>query len=141
MTIKTTKNQVTEYKYGQMGQNTKDFGKMIWQKTTGDLFWPTVMCTLDTGARIRLMEMASISMRKVLRTKVDGLMISKKEKGMKHGLMVLFTKVITLMARKKVTDSLNGLMELCTMVVGKTTKWMEPEISNGLTVDNIQANI
>lgn len=83
------------------------------------------------------METESITTRKVQPTKADGLTINRKAEGMKHGQMGRSTWVITLTVRKKAKGNLNGLMELCMMVLGKTTKWMEPEISNGLTVDNI----
>jgi len=87
------------------------------------------------------METESITTRKVQPIKADGLTINRKVEGMKHGQMDRFTWVITLTARKKVKDNLNGLMELCMMVLGRTTKWMEPEISNGLTVDNTPVSI
>lgn len=35
---KVKRKKVTEYKFGQMAQNLKDFGKMIWQMVTGDSF-------------------------------------------------------------------------------------------------------
>jgi hypothetical protein len=133
---KTTRSQDTEFKSGQTVRNTKDSGRTIWPRTMDDSFWPMVMFTLGTGARTKLMETESITTQKVQRTKVAGLTTNRKAEAMRHGLMVLFIWETTLMARKKAKDNLNGLMEQCMMEHGRTTKWMEPEISNGLTVDN-----
>ena len=44
------------------------------------------------------------------------------------------------MEKNKEVVNLNGLMELCTMDNGATTKCMEPDNSNGLTVDNTKVH-
>ena len=94
-TIKLGLKKVMVYKFGQMDQNMKDSGIMIWHVDMEDLFLLMVMFTKVIGLMIKLMATVNISTQKEQHTKVGGMKINKKDQDERNGLMVRFMKEFT----------------------------------------------
>ena len=129
------------FKYGQMVQNMKDSGKLIWLKVLEDSFWLMEMFTKEIGLMIKRMERVSTFMPKELLTKVAGLKTSKKAQEEKSGQMAHTTKELTSKERSMDKASFSGLTEPSIMDSGKTTKCTDQENSNGLMVEHTKENM
>lgn len=92
--LRAASAMVTEYKLGQMAQNTKDSGKII--KLMVAASSTTLMVTFSTvnGSTIRLMALAPTSTPTVPSTKEHGSTTCRKARARRPGKMDLVTRVL-----------------------------------------------
>jgi hypothetical protein len=79
----------SEYKYGQMVQNMKDFGEKIKQMEKGDLLIVMVMFMKESGKMIKLKDLEYILIMMVLDMREIGMMISKMDLELKYGQIIV----------------------------------------------------
>ena len=81
-----------EFKFGQMDQGTTDFGKMVWQMVTEDLFTLKEMCMKVNGSTIKQMAMEFTHISMAADTRDSGFKTSSMVWVLNSGQMVLNMK-------------------------------------------------
>jgi len=110
---KKDSDMAEESKYGQMAQNMKDTGRMIWQMAGEDSYIKMETSMKESGLTIKLMVEEPTSMLMELNILESGLMINRMDMELRRGLMVPATKAIMKMERSTVVVHSSGRIHPC----------------------------
>ncbi len=118
---------VLEFRFGQMEQNTKVIGKIIRPVAMENFSILMAISLKENGERIKLTELASISIVMELYTRVIGNKISSMAMELKLGPIIPLSRDYTMRERSKVKEGTNGQMEAIMKVNGKIIRLMGSE--------------
>lgn len=106
--LKKVLDMEEECKFGEMGQNMKATGRMIWLMEKEDLSILMVMYMRESGQMTKLMEEVSIYIWMEPNTMENGKKTNNMDMDKRPGQMGLNMKAIMNMVRNMVLEPLNG---------------------------------
>ena len=121
-----------EFKFGQMGLDTRVSGEIIEPVDRVDSFMPMGIYMMVNGLKIKPKDLENINILTVLNTKVIGEKINKTGMVKRFGLMVLNLKDSTKREKRKVEEILLGQMDLTMLEIFMIIIFMEKEYTGGL---------
>jgi len=128
------------FRNGQMGQDTKDSGKMIKHMGKGRFIRSMVTYTKVSGNRIWSMDSVGTPMSTELSMKATGNMICNTDSAKKCGTTIHNTQGIIIKAKSMEKEYILGKMVPAIMVTGTKTEFMEWASIRGQMAESTMAN-